>query len=55
MEVVPVGEVVWYRKLRESGEMQNKMEMTWQEGIWMGRMTKTNEVVIGTPEGVVKA
>ena len=55
MEVVPFGEVVWWRRLKESGELQNKMEMKWEEGIWLGHETMTNEVVIGTPDGCVRA
>jgi hypothetical protein len=55
IEVVPFGEAVWWRKLKESGELQNKMEMKWEAGILLGHETKTNEVVIGTPEGCVRA
>ena len=41
--------------MKKSGERQNKMEMKWEEGIWLGHETMTNEVVIGTPNGCVKA
>ena len=53
--VVPFGEKVWYKKLKESGARDNKMEVRWEEGIWMGHMSRTTEAVIGTKEGVVKA
>ena len=55
LEVVPFGEKVWYKKLKESGAKDNKMESRWEEGIWMGHMGRTTEAVIGTTEGVVKA
>ena len=55
LEVVPFGEKVWYKKLKESGTRDNKMEARWEEGIWMGHMGRTTEAVIGTREGVVKA
>ena len=55
LEVVPFGEKVWYKKLKESGESEDKAEMKWEEGIWLGHIGRTNEVAIGTSEGVVKA
>ena len=52
---IPFGEKVWYKKLKESGKSKQAMESLWEEGIWLGHARGTNEVVIGTREGVVKA
>ena len=55
LEVVPFGEKVWYKKLAKPGSRKNVMNSQWEEGIWLGHMSRTTEVVIGTAEGVVKA
>ena len=53
--IVPFGELVWYKQLKESHEQRGKLETTWQEGIWLGQRNKSNEVLIGTKDGVVKS
>ena len=53
LEVVPWGERVWYKKLKDGGK-DNKMDSRWEEGIWLGHMGRSAEVVIGTAEGCVR-
>ena len=33
---------------------QDKFENRWEEGIWLGIADRTNEVIVGTSEGVIK-
>ena len=35
--------------------MVNKLESAWLEGIWLGRDSKTDEHLIGTPNGLVRS
>ena len=53
MEVIPFGEKVFYRRLGEDDK--NKLDSQWEEGIWLGHARGSNEVLIGTREGVVRA
>ena len=53
--VVPFGEKVWYKKIREGKSQEDKMEIEWEEGLWLGHNRNSNEVLVGTKEGVVKA
>jgi len=52
--VVRFGELVWYKKMRESKERKDKFESEWLEGIWLGHSRASNEVLIGTADGVVR-
>jgi len=52
---LPFGEKVWYKELRASSERKNKFDSEWKEGLWLGHARKSNEVVIGTYDGVVRA
>ena len=54
-EVIPFGETVMYKRLKGSGEKKKVMENNWLEGLWLGHSRTSNEVLIGTKEGVVKA
>ena len=54
-EVVPFGEKVMYKKLKESGARKQVMESQWEEGIWLGHNRGSNEVLIGTFNGVGRA
>ena len=40
---------------RRPGAIVNKLEMQWLEGIWIGREAKTDEHLVGTPQGIVRA
>ena len=53
--VVPFGEKVWYKELRETKERKNKFDCEWHDGIWLGHSRCSNEILIGTRGGVVRA
>ena len=55
ISVVPFGERVWYRELRQTKDRQDKMESEWRQGLWLGHARNSNEHLVGTREGVVKA
>ena len=38
-----------------SGAQEVKLGSSWDLGIWMGRSTRTNEHLVGTRTGVIKA
>ena len=55
---VPVekfGEKVWYKELHGKTSEVKKFESLWKEGLWLGHARNSNEVLIGTREGVVRA
>ena len=49
------GEHVWYKGLRTKSELLAKLESEWKEGLWLGHARSSNEILIGTREGVVRA
>ena len=55
LEAVPIGEKVWYKQIRKNKWRKHRMESEENEGIWLGHARTSNEVLIGTPEGVVRA
>ena len=50
--VVPFGETVMYKEL---GKKTPSMETSWKTGVWLGHARNSNEVLIGTNDGVVRA
>ena len=52
-ELVEFGQCVMY--LRPGSKGENKFEPRWEEGVWLGIADRTNEVIVGTKEGVIKA
>ena len=48
LPVVPFGEKVFYKEIRQSKERKNKLESEVKEGLWLGHSRDTNEVLIGT-------
>ena len=44
-----------YKKLKDSGARKQVMESQWEEGVWLGHCRASNEVLIGTYNGVVRA
>ena len=55
---VPVclfGENVWYKEIRKSKNKKHHLETEEREGIWLGHARSSNEVYIGTRNGVVRA
>ena len=53
--VLPFGESVWYREVRVTKEKKNKYDTEWKDGVWLGHTRRSNEAVIGTADGVVRA
>ncbi len=53
--VVPFGENVWYREIRETKERKDKFSSGWKEGVWLEHQRSSNEVLVGTNLGVVRA
>ena len=53
--MVPIGEKIWYKRLRVGIERKNKAETEWFTGIWLGPAAISSETLIGTPTGVVRA
>ena len=40
---------------KESGAQEGTLGSAWDPGIWMGRSTRTNEHLVGTRTGVIRA
>ena len=40
---------------REQKERKDKIESEWHERLWLGQSRSTNETIVGTAEGVVRA
>ena len=53
--VVCFAEKVWYKELRVGRERREKFHSEWREGLWLGHARTSNEHVIGTSDGVVRA
>ena len=53
--VAAFGEKVWYKKVRNKKERTNKLETEEREAIWLGHARCSNEMLIGTRSGVVRA
>jgi len=53
--VVRCGEKVLYRELKKGKHVPGKLEVRMHEGLWLGHARISNEVLIGTKEGVVRA
>ena len=52
---MPFGEKVWCKELRTHKVRQEKFDSEWQEGAWMGHSRSSNEHVIATRQGAVRA
>ena len=55
MTIAGFGERVWFKQIRDSKERPNKLESERKDGIWLGHSRNTNETIVGTSEGVVRA
>ena len=53
--VVMFGEKVWYKEVREGTERKDKFNTEWKEGVWLGHARNTNEAIIGTDLGALRA
>ena len=54
-EVIPFAEKVLYKKLKDTGARKQVLESQWEEGLWLGHSRTSNEVLIGTCAGIVRA
>ena len=52
-EIAEFGEVVMYLKPGTRG--QDKFSCRWERGVWLGIRDESGEIIVGTPDGVVKA
>ena len=52
---IPLGEKVWYKQIRDGKERKDKFSSEWKEGLWLGHARGSNDTLIGTREGVVRA
>ena len=50
--VLEIGEAVVCRR---RGAAQDKLELTWLEGLWLERNSRTNEHLVGTPAGATRS
>ena len=55
LTTVPFGEKVWYKQIREGKHKKNQLETEEKEGIWLGPARNSNETLIGTKEGIIRA
>jgi hypothetical protein len=55
MEEIEFGEKIHYRLNMKNKAQQEKLEVRYGEGFYMGRWWRTGEALVGTPEGVVRA
>eukprot|EP00974_Lingulodinium_polyedra_P097698 9470319-Lingulodinium_polyedra.AAC.1 len=55
LQLAVFGERVWYREVREQKERKEKFATEWKEGVWLGHTRNSNESIIGTKDGVVRA
>ena len=46
---------MWYRLLRVGENGVDKFDSEWRQGVWLGHTRSSNEHVIGTPDGVIRA
>ena len=52
-DVAEFGECVMYLKSGTKG--RDKFEYRWEHGVWLGVRDESGEIIVGTPDGVVKA
>ena len=55
MEVVPFGEIVWYRLPEVAVDRPQALEERWAKGVWLGHARHSSEMLGGTEKGIVKA
>jgi hypothetical protein len=51
--VTEFGECVWY--MRNKTSRRGKLESRWESGVFLGIREESNEILVGTPKGVLKA
>lgn len=55
LPAVPFREKVWYRQVRDTKDRKDKFESEWKEGIWLGHSRCSNETIVGTDGGLIRA
>ena len=50
--VIESGECVWYMLSKDKG--RGKLAPRWETGVYLGSSEISNEILVGTPEGVIK-
>ena len=53
--VAMFGETVWYKELRDNKHRGDNFNTEWKEGIWLGHSHNSNETIIGTTDGAIRA
>ena len=41
--------------MRENKDDKDKFDCEWKEGVWLGHARATNETIIGTADGAIRA
>jgi len=54
-EVLPFGGIFWFRRLTDHSDKKASMDNKWPEVVWLGHNRESNESLIATPKGVMKA
>ena len=49
-----VGEKIWYRPMDKYKD-RSKVEANWEDGVWLGISRESNEILVGTKNGVMRA
>ena len=55
LPTIPFGERVWFHEARPHKERRDKFDSECHEGVWLGHTRNSNEALVGTAEGVVRA
>ena len=51
-EVLEFGESIWYMKPGFTGK--HKLDARWKAGLWLGIWDRSNESIVGNPDGCLK-
>ena len=43
---LPIGEKVWYKRIRKNKNQEKKLDTEWFEGTWLGHNRASNEILI---------
>ena len=49
-----IGEKIWYRPMDKYKD-RSKLEARWEDGVWLGISRESNEILVGTKDGVMRA
>ena len=53
--VIRFGETIWFKELKPHAAKRDKFNSDWNKGVWMGQARESQESIIGTGDGVVRA